>query len=314
MIPAPKWWRRRARWLAPLAYMSILARPAWAAQTLQAFQESAGSVAMEAEHYDAKTPLGGHDWTPQVAIVGHSGGSLQAMPNSGASVNSGYVGKVAELVYNVQFSTTGTYYVWLRGYGPSNADDTVHTGIDSSGPASCDRLIFLPLGAWVWSRNTMDNVPATLTVQTPGFHTFHIWMREDGFIVDKVLLTTSSSATAPTGFGPPESPRITLGSDTTVPTITGLTVGPTARPYIGDTVTFTTTVTDPDPSPAEYRYLLDSAEVRPWSTSATFAWTAGSSPVGARTLQVQVRDDATQVPAIRNLTVVVLRKPVMPPP
>src|SRR2546430_10860622 len=40
-----------------------------------------------------------------------------------------------------------------------------------------------------------------------GVHTIHIWMREDGQIVDKLLVTTNASF-IPTGLGPPESERV----------------------------------------------------------------------------------------------------------
>jgi hypothetical protein len=37
-------------------------------------------------------------------------------------------------------------------------------------------------------------------------HTINVWMREDGFVFDKLVLTTSATYT-PTGSGPPSSPR-----------------------------------------------------------------------------------------------------------
>ena len=51
----------------------------------------------------------------------------------------------------------------------------------------------------------MDGAPATLVVSSTGIHTFHIWMREDGLRLDKILLRINSSSTAPAGAGPPES-------------------------------------------------------------------------------------------------------------
>jgi hypothetical protein len=45
-----------------------------------------------------------------------------------------------------------------------------------------------------------------VTVSKSGQHTFHIWMREDGSTVDKVMLTRDADWT-PEGAGPQESPR-----------------------------------------------------------------------------------------------------------
>ena len=52
----------------------------------------------------------------------------------------------------------------------------------------------------------MDIDIATINVSTPGIHTVNIWMREDGFVLDKLVLTDSWSYT-PTGEGPAESIR-----------------------------------------------------------------------------------------------------------
>lgn len=52
----------------------------------------------------------------------------------------------------------------------------------------------------------MDSNTATIVVTTPGIHTINVWMREDGFVFDKLILTTNNSF-SPSGAGPAESPR-----------------------------------------------------------------------------------------------------------
>ena len=47
----------------------------------------------------------------------------------------------------------------------------------------------------------------TFTVGSAGVHTIHLWMREDGQIVDKLLVTTDANF-VPSGLGPPESGRV----------------------------------------------------------------------------------------------------------
>ena len=172
-----------------------------------AFQESSGQVVMEAEHYDGNISSSGHSWTLETAKAGFAGtGYMNALPNSGLNINSGYTTTSPQLLFNVNFTTTGTYYVWVRGQADSGTDDSCHAGIDGTGPASADRLSGFSTG-WTWKRDTMDAVPATLVISTPGLHTIHLWMREDGLRVDRLLLRTSSSSTAPSGTGPAESPR-----------------------------------------------------------------------------------------------------------
>ena len=60
--------------------------------------------------------------------------------------------------------------------------------------------------AWTWSKSTMDGPVATFNISSTGVHTLNVWMREDGFVFDKLVLTTSSVYT-PAGTGPPSSPR-----------------------------------------------------------------------------------------------------------
>ncbi len=187
----------------------------WAAQ---AFQEAAGKVTMDAEHYDQRVPRNSQDWAPKTTQAGFAGtGYMEAYPNSAITKNTGYVTGSPELAYNVQFTTTGTYYVWVRGAGPTGNDDSIHMGLDGAGPASADRISPFSTG-WTWTQATLDAAPATLVVSTPGLHTVHIWMREDGVRVDKIHLRTSSSATPPSGMGPAESQRVTVNTDLIAPT------------------------------------------------------------------------------------------------
>jgi len=172
------------------------------------FEELGGQVVMEAEHYDANTPRSGQSWTVRTTQSGYSGsGYVEVGPNNGTSIATDYVTTSPEVMYRVKFNTTGTYYIWIRGAGPSGLDDSVHAGIDGTGPASADQMSgFTP--NWVWKRDTRDGVPANISVISAGVHTFHLWMREDGMRVDKILLRSSSSSTPPSGTGPVESPRV----------------------------------------------------------------------------------------------------------
>lgn len=216
-----------------------------------AFQESAGQVVMQAEGFDQNLARNSQTWVLETVAAGFSGaGYMTALPNTGVSYNAGFESVSPELVFNVNFSTTGTYYVWIRGHASSGTDDSLHAGLDGTGPASADRLGSFP-AAWTWKRDTMDASPATVVVSTPGLHTFHLWMREDGLRVDKLLLRTSSSATAPSGTGPSASPRVLVGPDTTAPALSAI-----AASNISDTSTVIGWSTD-EPATSQVDYGLD---------------------------------------------------------
>ena len=168
-------------------------------------QDSAtGLISLEGEHFHTNTAQGSHTWTVG-PITGASGGeAVEATPNQGTNNNTGYTTASPRLDFAVYFAHTGTHYVWVRGIGASGRDDSVHVGVDGQATASSARISSFGT-TWTWSQNTMDGTLATLEVPTAGLHTVNVWMREDGFVLDKVLLTTSASFT-PSGTGPTESP------------------------------------------------------------------------------------------------------------
>jgi hypothetical protein len=179
---------------------------------IETFQQASGVdglVVIEAEDFDAHVARGAHSWVA-VTPAGASGSALQAEPNVNTNNDTGYVSTSPRLDYPINFIQTGTHYVWVRGRGASSSDDSVHVGLNGVALSSADRIEsrgWLP--AWSWTSDTRDGLAATITVDSPGIHTLNVWMREDGFELDKLVLTTSNSY-SPTDDGPPES---SLGID-----------------------------------------------------------------------------------------------------
>jgi len=116
----------------------------------------------------------------------------------GTSFKTGYVTTSPRLDFNVEFVTSGTVYVWLRGYVVNTRSDSVHVGLDG---VSVNTVYgWNPKGAWIWT-----HFGTTMTVSA-GAHSFNVWAREDGFILDKIVLTTDP-AYRPSGMGPAQSAR-----------------------------------------------------------------------------------------------------------
>ncbi|HEV8593999.1 MAG TPA: putative Ig domain-containing protein, partial [Thermoplasmata archaeon] len=175
--------------------------------------DAAGTVVMESEHYAQKTPVGSHDWVMDLT-AGYAGtAAMRALPDNGTAYPGlgGYAGASPVLEFLVKFSDPGTYYVWVRGMGPSGAgsDDTVHVGLDGAEVSTSDRMSGFS-NAWTWSNQTLDGPVATIDVASAGLHTVDVWMSEDGFIIDR-LLVTPDAAFVPVAMGPAESTRKGLG-------------------------------------------------------------------------------------------------------
>jgi hypothetical protein len=176
------------------------------------FLESNGQVVMEAEHFVTNTPRSSHTWDLTANTSASNGQVMVANPNSNVTINTGYTTTSPQLDFPVQFTTPGTYYVWVRAIGPSGNDDSCHAGLDGNAMASADRMGSFST-TLSWSRATLDGPVASINVASAGVHVFNLWMREDGVRIDRILLTTNSGYT-PSGAGPAESPRGNIGACT----------------------------------------------------------------------------------------------------
>jgi hypothetical protein len=175
----------------------------------RAFRQDAGPdglVVMEAENHDGSVTRNGRSWMPAAAPAGFSGvGIMRAAPNAGVFHTTNFVTRSPRLDFRVDFRQAGTHYIWIRGRAATSADDSLHVGLDGAAVPTGDRVFKLK-SAYGWTNATADPAVATIDVPTPGIHTVNVWMWEDGTVLDKLLLTKSSTY-VPTGAGPTESPH-----------------------------------------------------------------------------------------------------------
>jgi hypothetical protein len=169
------------------------------------FQEVGGQVVMDTTHFMQQFAPSGIPWTVQNSISGYTDdGYLSALPDVGLLFTPVITTTTTELQYSINFTTTGVYTVWLRGYAPDAAGDSLYVGLD-------DQPITMLTGfvprQWSWANNsTMVDTPVSFEVTQPGLHILHLWQREDGLRLDRILLTINGEYT-PSGGGPPESER-----------------------------------------------------------------------------------------------------------
>ena len=197
-----------------MALALVMGQLAWAdhGPVLQDPDDPNGFVSFEVEDFTENIVRADpHRWEFNDDRAGFSGtGFMRAVPDDTGDSNLSppdqyLVGP--ELLFLVDFTQTGTHYVWVRGMSTGGSDDSVHVGLDGDGTTS-DRL--QPPGdrnEWVWAFDRRDSQgTAVIDVPTAGLHTINLWMREDGFRADKVVLTTDPNF-VPEGEGPAESAR-----------------------------------------------------------------------------------------------------------
>ena len=109
--------------------------------------------------------------------------------------------------YNLNVTTAGTYNLWFLTQGPSSDDDSFWISLDGR----LDTQL-APTAVWGWRQ------PATVAhALTAGKHQLRVKVREDGARIDKIFLSTGT--TAPTGNG--GTAQILCGGPCTAPPAPG---------------------------------------------------------------------------------------------
>ncbi|KAB7627888.1 Ig-like domain-containing protein [Alkalilimnicola sp. S0819] len=175
-------------------------------------QQADGLVVIDAADSDDRESRNGMEWR-DLSISGQTGaGALQAWPNDNVGIDTDFVTQSPRVDYRVAFNAPGTYQVWVRGLGATGKDDSLHVGLNGAAVDSADRIE--GFGAnFGWSQDTRDGAPASLTIPSAGVYTVNVFMREDGFVLDKLLLVPEANGYVPSAQGPAPSPREMVDAD-----------------------------------------------------------------------------------------------------
>lgn len=144
-----------------------------------------GLVSIEAE---TGYPVidGGDRWNAIACEECSSGYAVEIGPDDGDFFNS--VVSQAELLWDVNFTRTGTHFVWVRGYARDGASRSCFVGYDRKG-STAKQITLSKQRQWVWSRRAVSGM-GTLDIPITGLHFVSVWMRDDGFRLDKLVLTS----------------------------------------------------------------------------------------------------------------------------
>jgi hypothetical protein len=113
---------------------------------------------------------------------------LIATPNTGATVSAGNAPlQSPRLDFQINFQSTGSYFVWVRLFGASGSDNSVFVGINATVPGTANGTTVGndndQLGLWQWVVSPAINVAAT------GNKFVSVYMREDGTRVDAIAIS-----------------------------------------------------------------------------------------------------------------------------
>jgi PKD repeat protein len=164
--------------------------------------QTSGTVTLDAENYARQVSGPGPAWETRTTYPGYAGdGYVQALPDVDVLFDTDLIGAGSALQYDLGLTVTGTYTIWLRGYAANAAGDSVYVGLNGQPITSTDYVSAFPparrpavAGTWAWANTWAGSgQPITFTIETPGVHTLDIWVREDGFSLDQIILTTEEN-------------------------------------------------------------------------------------------------------------------------
>ncbi|NDY71793.1 hypothetical protein DO021_01410 [Desulfobacter hydrogenophilus] len=146
---------------------------------------------IEAENYSGSQDLASNPNTntrfqKKTNIRNSKGGKVLKAGNSGYAANTPG-NEVKE--YRVYFPEADTYYMWMRGIGYNGNADSIFFTVDD------DTWKAWNYGghydSFVWTKSMQVGSNNTITVDTAGYHTLKIAMRESNSIIDGFFITNN---------------------------------------------------------------------------------------------------------------------------
>ncbi|NJB35070.1 hypothetical protein [Croceivirga sp. JEA036] len=195
------------------------------------FEEKDGMVAVEAEFYYKQQKSDTRQW---YRFNKHESANTNKENHSLGTGNNGYIqllpdtrvthvdrlikgenfsneaGALGIVTYRVKINTPGRYYVWSRAFSSGSEDNSVHVGINGQWPEHGQRMQWCDgKNQWTWAskqRTKEEHCGVSneiyLDIPAAGYHNIEFSMREDGFAMDRFLLTTDKDF-VPSEIGPP---------------------------------------------------------------------------------------------------------------
>lgn len=311
-------------------------------------QRADGYIIMEAENAQENVPAAdGDEWiftNTNSAGGGFSGTGYMFVPNgrggntttAGTSPNLSVTG--AKLVFHVDFTITGRHIIWVRGWNQNPADagndDSIFVGFNDtvgvSDPAN-DYLVGMvsdinqsqlsgfPAAGWQWrSDRNAGTDPLTFTNTVTGLHRFIIWQREDGTLIDKIVIEPGNRAAGNTAAPVPCTANGGLGEPETwdyivqPPGAPGIAItSPTAGQAFAANANIPVTATITGPTPVLLVEFFSGTNLIGTATTAPYTINWANVPEGIYSLTARVTDGlAYQATSAATQVIVDSTKPV----
>ncbi|MBD3343555.1 MAG: DUF5107 domain-containing protein, partial [Chitinivibrionales bacterium] len=145
---------------------------------IRPFLEIGGVCIVEAENFSYHNIRGDDARWASTADADCANGTCMLAENS--STGNGTNDTGCEMVYEIQITTPGYYFLSARRNAPSSNDDSALLGIDGSPFGG--RIIEWQSSGWQWCQSY------SIGYLSKGAHSIHIRRREDGLAIDRIMI------------------------------------------------------------------------------------------------------------------------------
>jgi len=165
---------------------------------------------VEAEAFSGRRKAGEHRWQLVGEKEASGGKALQASPvEPHVNVAAGDRSDSPRLEFAVELEKSGPHYVWVRGRsvsGRRGGTNSIHVGVAAGDTSDVASVGFRPEAGYLWSNQLQGtDGRARIEVGRDGRATLRVWMRESGFVVDRIVITPDP------GWAPgPEGPTVEM--------------------------------------------------------------------------------------------------------
>lgn len=145
--------------------------------------------------FQLRTDTGGYEGT----------GFMQALPDAGL-IDSSANYNMPELEYDIDFPSTGTWYLWVLARGKNGSGDSYRVGMNGTPLQSGGAAVSPSSSSWQWHTDYQFSGSGRMSfniTDISSLNTLSIWAREDGIMIDHIYLSKNSNASPnATGSGP----------------------------------------------------------------------------------------------------------------
>ena len=160
------------------------------------FMEIAGEVVIEAEGFQTSDRrLESVDWEILSDTAGSVGSYIEVPNGTGSNVSGDEQLVKTTVGYILHFDRSGDYNVYIRRYADAGGNNSVFAYFNGASLPFVDNRG--DYNEWIWKDFGTVNVPKA------GDYLFEFVRREDGYKIDRIVVTQGSE---PVGEGPEESP------------------------------------------------------------------------------------------------------------